>query len=108
MYNPTIGRWMTRDPLQEAGGADVYAFVNNDPINNADPDGLSPRKSVAPEVIGGARAGDIPDNLSIPEDAIEFFTWSYSDTEFHDRPIKKGELVSIGKYQYQAIDVVES
>lgn len=41
MYNPTIGRWMTRDPLQEAGGVNVYAFNNNDPINNIDPDGLA-------------------------------------------------------------------
>jgi hypothetical protein len=42
VYNPTIGRWMTRDPLQEAGGVDVYAFNKNDPINNVDADGLDP------------------------------------------------------------------
>ena len=26
-YLPSIGRWMTRDPLGEAGGLNLYAFV---------------------------------------------------------------------------------
>jgi RHS repeat-associated protein len=35
-YSPRLGRWMTRDPLQESGGVNVYAFVNNDPVNKVD------------------------------------------------------------------------
>lgn len=30
-YNPTTGRWLSRDPLGEDGGANEYAFVANDP-----------------------------------------------------------------------------
>ncbi|GAK54248.1 YD repeat protein [Candidatus Moduliflexus flocculans] len=39
-YLPAIGRWMTRDPLGEAGGLNLYAFVGNNPVNWVDPWGL--------------------------------------------------------------------
>jgi RHS repeat-associated protein len=42
-YSPTLGRWMTRDPIGERGGLNLYGFVGNNPINRVDPDGrLSP------------------------------------------------------------------
>ena len=39
-YSPAIGRWTTRDPLGEAGGLNLYAFVGNNPVNWVDPWGL--------------------------------------------------------------------
>ncbi len=36
-YNSAIGRWMTRDPLGEAGGINLYGFVGNNPVNMVDP-----------------------------------------------------------------------
>jgi RHS repeat-associated protein len=39
-YNPAIGRWITRDPLGEAGGINLYGFVGNNPINRVDLLGL--------------------------------------------------------------------
>jgi RHS repeat-associated protein len=41
-YAPTIGRWMTRDPLGEGGGINLYGFVGNNPMNLVDPFGLAP------------------------------------------------------------------
>ncbi len=41
-YLPAIGRWLTRDPLGEAGGLNLYAFVGNNPVNWVDPWGESP------------------------------------------------------------------
>jgi RHS repeat-associated protein len=32
-YNPQIGRWLSRDPLGEQGGVNLYAMVGNNPIN---------------------------------------------------------------------------
>jgi len=34
------GRWLNRDPLQEIGGLNLYAFVGNEGINAVDPLGL--------------------------------------------------------------------
>jgi len=40
LYDPVIGRFLSRDPIFDAGnGFNPYAFAANDPINNADPSG---------------------------------------------------------------------
>ena len=40
-YNPQLGRWLSRDPLGEAGGFNLYAYCGNDPVNRHDPLGLA-------------------------------------------------------------------
>ncbi|MEW6296036.1 MAG: RHS repeat-associated core domain-containing protein [Candidatus Diapherotrites archaeon] len=39
-YVPALGRWLTRDPIGEEGGINLYEFVGNDPVNYIDTDGL--------------------------------------------------------------------
>ncbi|HEY5894206.1 MAG TPA: RHS repeat-associated core domain-containing protein [Chthoniobacterales bacterium] len=39
-YSPRIGRWINRDPIEEEGGANLYAFVLNAPTGLIDPLGL--------------------------------------------------------------------
>jgi RHS repeat-associated protein len=41
-YDPTQGRWLSRDPVVEDRGTNLYRFVHNDPINLIDLQGLSP------------------------------------------------------------------
>jgi RHS repeat-associated protein len=43
VYDPELGRWLSRDPLVNAElreGPNLYAYVNNDPVNTTDPEGL--------------------------------------------------------------------
>jgi len=40
VYDPKIGRWLSRDPLGESVGINLYAYCDNDPINRRDPLGL--------------------------------------------------------------------
>ncbi|KLN63735.1 RHS repeat-associated core domain-containing protein [Vibrio sp. VPAP30] len=35
---PNLGRWLNRDPLQEQGGINLYAYVDGDPLGYVDPD----------------------------------------------------------------------
>jgi len=35
-YSPSMGRFINRDPLREAGGINIYAFTRNNPINKWD------------------------------------------------------------------------
>lgn len=38
-YNPTAGRWLNRDPLEEGSGPHLECFLNNSPISSWDIDG---------------------------------------------------------------------
>ena len=35
-YNPSLGRWLGRDRMEEKGGIHLYAFCRNNPINSWD------------------------------------------------------------------------
>lgn len=39
-YDPGTQRWPNRDPIGEAGGINLYAFIGNDPRNRFDAAGL--------------------------------------------------------------------
>lgn len=39
-YSPELGRWLNRDPIEEMGGLNLYAFVDNAPLNDVDAFGL--------------------------------------------------------------------
>ena len=39
-YDPQLGRWLSEDPISLAGGLNLYGYVDNDPANSIDSDGL--------------------------------------------------------------------
>ena len=43
-YSPSLGRFISRDPLGLQAGINPYAYVNNNPVNFNDPDGLLARQ----------------------------------------------------------------
>ena len=43
-YNPQLARWLSRDPIGEKGGLNLYVMVENDGVNKWDRDGLKGKK----------------------------------------------------------------
>jgi RHS repeat-associated protein len=48
-YIPFTGRWMSRDPIEEEGGVNVYGFVSDDSVSRFDPIGLEPGRFGSPD-----------------------------------------------------------
>ncbi|MBQ7188718.1 MAG: RHS repeat-associated core domain-containing protein, partial [Kiritimatiellae bacterium] len=48
LYSPELRRWMSRDPIEEEGGVNLYAFCNNFPMLYSDIQGEFPAIVVIP------------------------------------------------------------
>ncbi len=71
-YDPEVGRFLSEDPIGIAGGLNLYAYANNDPVNRRDPFGLCDdlqdlkkegqgnkgEPMVASDCVGGDDGGD--------------------------------------------------
>ncbi len=70
-YSSTLGRWLTRDPIAEAGGSNLYAYCANDPISIIDSLGLqgysAPQEGIYDKSLtlkGGVQKSDSGSNSS--------------------------------------------
>jgi hypothetical protein len=72
-YNPSTGRWLSRDPIGETGGLNVYGFVRNTSVNAFDILGLQGT------IPGGPYPLPTPkppyDRNQLPTTKIEDMTW---------------------------------
>jgi len=75
-YSPTLGRFINKDPIEEQGGLNLYAFVRNNSINRWDYLGM-----LEPNVIAALKnenhlipAGNI--HTSPPSWTSEWYAWS--------------------------------
>lgn len=59
-YDPAVGRWLSRDPIGERGGENLYGYVSNSPLTFYDPYGLWAWGDPLPQwlVDGSAGLGD--------------------------------------------------
>jgi RHS repeat-associated protein len=67
-YDPLHGRWLSPDPLAEAAGPNLYAFLDNDPLNDIDTLGLAGEEFAGMELPVGDHAVTIypPGATSLP------------------------------------------
>lgn len=55
-YDPVLGRWNKRDPIEEEGGKNLYVFVDNNMINSMDSLGLDNLNNYFPGGFDGPGA----------------------------------------------------
>jgi len=63
-YDPDTGRYVSADPIGLAGGMDLYAYVQNGPINWSDPKGMR----LTPEPGVGYNGPEMPRPNNLPGD----------------------------------------
>jgi RHS repeat-associated protein len=59
-YNTSTGHWLSRDPLAERGGSNLYGILDNNPVGKVDPlglDELGVTTTTAPIVEPGPQPG---------------------------------------------------
>ena len=104
-YDPAIGRWTAKDPIDFAGGdLNLFAYVQSDPVNWIDPLGLEP-----PVPIDKLPPGlDFPGNIDEAErmNPCEF-AWAVRPggkwdmrSAYPDSGLSRQELTDLGNYNY--------
>jgi RHS repeat-associated protein len=68
-YDPRLGRWLSRDPIRESGGFNLYAYCGNDPVNRHDPLGLDD-KMWTDDGIPATQFRDSAKQLSVLRDQL--------------------------------------
>lgn len=66
-YNENTGKWLSRDPISENGGINLYQYVRDNPINLVDPSGLT-----SVHYVPSADIDPIPPSDSAPYDSNDY------------------------------------
>ncbi|MCP4021116.1 MAG: RHS repeat-associated core domain-containing protein, partial [Desulfobacteraceae bacterium] len=92
-YFPEIGRWLSKDPLGEYGGLNLYAFITNNPINKWDVFGLYEDDKI--HYVGECKTNkDCRENIEILVSNIEsaFLRFSQFTAPLYQKALR-GEMI---------------
>ncbi len=103
-YDPTTGRWPSRDPIEEIGGINLYGFVGNDGLNGWDLLGLSGYTDSGPFYRHWLWGGGVPYHVSYHDYAPDWSSLEFTDYKDAQRDIcskSKGDTIDVNQiYNY--------
>ncbi len=65
-FSPALGRWLSKDPIAESGGLNLYAYAGDDPVNHRDNLGLHPDVDDLTKMLMGPYGNRIQCDLVSP------------------------------------------
>jgi RHS repeat-associated protein len=75
-YSPQIGRWLSKDPVEEMGGINTYAYARNNPLNAVDYLGLSSDIELHFVRVALKGAGNWDPGALMPGQSESFGNWT--------------------------------
>ena len=101
-YDPTLQRFISRDPLRNTAGRHLYSYVSNNPLSKIDPSGKSPIR-IRFKQIGRKRMEEILKQLEcVGHFKITKITW-YNETVMIE-DISGGGDTGLGKSWHNMLD----
>ena len=76
-YDANLGRWLSADPIGEAGGLNLYGYVGNDPAWMTDPLGLADRSG---DIVTGVISSYSP-SASVADKMAAIISSIYADAQ---------------------------
>lgn len=102
-YDPTLGRWLTHDPLGLKAGPNLYAYVHNNPLTLFDLYGLEPlRADVGPGLHG--HPADLHNQGFREHYESQGFTFHYGKQD--DKAFQRVISISYGTKKFPGVSVM--
>jgi RHS repeat-associated protein len=98
-YDPVAGRWLSRDPIAERGGLNLYAYAYNTPASLTDVLGLSACSDFANSIVSDFQR--YPSTLELGKDWLSKLGTTLPDVDgFKDELVAGGQGGEVSRHVY--------